>query len=477
MIKKYTILLLDTVWFALDIETGEFGEMPRMRSNFLVITSQSSDFTRHCKTNKWPVPQIVDLEGLDKQMSQEGKDIAGKKKWRLLEMLRRHKFIDIDFKLTQETVKDFLEHVAAAYTELLERDSEEKLRFEGIEVAVNKVIYSRQILGINIDVDLAKSRCARLEKEIYDLKNQLQFDFNIFQPDNELEQIHYLRSKKVNIIESTFYTFETRRKNDRGSNLFYELIRSKQDLDSLLYILSRWGGEQVCYPKFLGFGTITSRIILKQPSLQTLRRENRDIIIPSPGFRFLYIDYSQFEAGILASLSGDERLISIYNNDDIYGDFAAKILMNKGLRSEAKIFFYRYMYGDDSLNKVTRSYFDAFPKVKNFKTALENEMRDVGRVGSVKGNFRKSQGEDWSWALSHRIQSTASLIYKLAVAKVANEIKIAEFLIPMHDATLYQIPFHTYDGAKEKIEAIYKHAFKTICPQIDPKVTCKEQFI
>ena len=43
--------------------------------------------------------------------------------------------------------------------------------------------------------------------------------------------------------------------------------------------------------------------------LQNLKKENRNIIIPSTGKELFYIDYSQFEASILAHCSADKVLL------------------------------------------------------------------------------------------------------------------------------------------------------------------------
>ena len=80
---------------------------------------------------------------------------------------------------------------------------------------------------------------------------------------------------------------------------------------------------------------------MREPSIQNMKRENRDIIIPSHGKEFLYLDYGQFEAGILASLSGDSKLIDLYEKD-IYSDIAANLLGSEDNRDQAKIIFYRF---------------------------------------------------------------------------------------------------------------------------------------
>ena len=276
------------------------------------------------------------------------------------------------------------------------------------------------------------------------------------------------------------YTFKTRSKEDIICNFFYDLLRNQQDLESLLYIISRWGGEQRTYPTYLGFGTITSRIIMREPSLQNLRKVNRDVIIPDLGMKLLYIDYSQFEAGILASLSDDEDMIALYNSD-IYKDLANNILGDESKRDEAKIIFYRYMYGDKTLSLKAKSYFHKFKKLESFRKLISLEIINDKKTGTINGNFRCPKDDDDDdeivWFLSHKIQATASLIYKNALIQVYNNFfNGIEFLVPMHDGTLYQINEIEYDKIKKEIEDIYIGEFKKICPKINASVKSNELF-
>lgn len=441
------------------------------------VTFQTSDLIRSFKSRRFKnLPTIIDLESFDKQMSQEGKEFRESKDWKVLSFLRHHKIIDSEFELKESNFKLFLEHLATSFLKLLTKDPIEKERFEKIEVDINKIIFKRQLLGIKINSQFAEEKCFEIEKEIYRIKNTLQLDYNIFSPENEKQQLSYLNDKGYTLIRSVLYTFKIYSNEDVICNLFYQLIRNERDLDSLIYILSHWGGRQRTYPSYYGFGTITSRITMRQPSLQNLKRVNRTVIVPEIGTKFLYIDYSQFEAGILASLSNDENLIQLYNTD-IYADLAKEVFGDSGRRDDAKIIFYRYMYGDKNLYNKAKSYFSKFKKLAEFKQKINSEIDKNMKISSVFGNSRHCFfGEEPVWPLSHIIQSTASLIYKKAVLRVNKEINRVEFLIPMHDATLYQINELEYENIKMQIEDIYREEFKKICPQINPRVRSSDSY-
>ena len=468
-------------WHALNIdEFTDYDNESKLvfTDKDMLVSFQVSDLIREFKAKDIKVlPILVDLESFDKQMSQEGNDLRNFENWKAINMLKFHKVIYDGFELKENTFKLFLEYLASLFLNLLENNEEEKMRFNEIELKINNLIYERQLQGVRIDKDIAEQKCLEIEKEIYKIKNILQLKHNIFMPDDEKQQKAWLISKKYNIIQSLLYSFKIRRNDDNVCLQFYELIRNQQDLESLLFMLSHWGGEERTYPSYVGFGTITSRITLRQPSLQNIRKVNRSAIIADIGKKLLYVDYSQFEAGILASLSKDDQLIMLYN-EDIYKDLANKVLNDEGKRSEAKIIFYRYMYGDTSLGRKEKAYFTKFEKLNQFKLKIEKELKTNNRIGTINGNYRRrNDDEESNWGLSHVIQSTASLIFKNAILSVHKEVPNANFLIPMHDAALYQIFEFQYEVYKQKIQEIFKQEFVKICPQIKPIVNCEDFYV
>ena len=471
--KRLILIYIESVWHSLNVDNfSEYSINQNFRRGDVLVTFQSSDLTRHLASqypSRFP-PSIIDLESLDKQMSQEGREFRDYKEWNLISSLKYHNLVESHFKVRESNIRETLEYMANLFLILSSKDLIEKERFDSIETPINKTLYERQMRGIKVDRDKAISRCANLEGYIYSIKNVLQLEYRIFSPQDKKQQISYLQSKGFKIEKSPLHTFNALKDRDKVCNLFYELIRSAQDLDSLLFISAHWGGEHRTNPTFLGFGTITSRIILRQPSLQNLRKRNRDIIVADAGMSLLYPDYSQFEAGILASLSDDEELITLYN-DDIYTDLAEKVFDDKSKRGAAKITFYSYMYGGSFLNEKAKKYFAKFKNLEVFRSKVIKELLESRKIGTSKGNFRFIHDENESdWALSHVVQAHASLIYKNAVLRVRDELKEVEFLIPMHDATLYQVRSEYIEEYKEKIQTIYIQEFKKLCPKIQPKI-------
>jgi DNA polymerase I-like protein with 3'-5' exonuclease and polymerase domains len=476
--KKYIVVYIQSKWFALNIDDPEdYHESLPRSPNVKLISCQTADLVKYLIYNdsKRPLPHIVDLECIDKQMSQLGNDLRNDQPWMALKALRYYGIVKEGYKINLSEVRIFCEHLVKLYFTLLEKAPEERLRFEGLESVINTILYQRQSVGVNIDTQLASDLCHNLEKEIYLIKIQLQFKYNIFSPDNVEEQLAYLRKKRYNLLKSPLLTFKARRNEDEVCLLFYNMMRAIQDLDSLLFMLAKNGGENKCYPAYLGFGTITSRITLREPALQNIRRNNRIIIVPASGKKLLYVDYSQFEAGILASLSRDPDLIALYN-EDIYKNLATMVLGDVNKRSDAKLLFYRFIYGDESIDNKTKQYFSRFKQLGRFKEDLRKELVEKNKIGTLVGNYRLRGEDNFEWFLSHKIQATASLIYKQAVIRVFNEVPSAKLIVPMHDATLYEIDEIKYDALKVKIQEFYRDEFIKTCPEINAVVKISDTF-
>lgn len=471
MSQNHFVVYYNLEWHDLIEDNDKFKyakfNISTMEDSDQIISFQTSDLIREYSSRKKSIPQIIDLESLDMQMSQKGRDIRFWGKWsifrRLVELGIISSYNDVD------DIHLFLRHINTFYDQLIEGAPEEFERFLKVEQDINRIIYEAQARGLSINKQDIEERCYELENQIYKIKNRFQLQHRIFTPDRKETQINWLNDNKYKVYNSAEETFKAHKKNNNICLDFYELIRNIKDYNCYLYMLSHWGGEDRIYPMYVGFGTITSRITMRQPSIQNLRKQNRDIIKADIGKVLIYVDYSQFEAGILASLSKDCELLKLYESD-IYEDLAAFVYNNKDRRSDAKIIFYRYMYGDDSLNEKTKQYFNRFKDLQRYINSIHIEIEKEGKIGSAIGNYRiAAKDAKVPWALSHKIQSTASLIFKNALIRVNKELKDVDLLIPLHDAALYQVPESKYTQYESILRGIFEDEFQAICPKINAK--------
>jgi len=58
--------------------------------------------------------------------------------------------------------------------------------------------------------------------------------------------------------------------------------------------------------------------ITKTHRFKTLRSATANIIAPDEGMKLSYVDFGQFEAGIMGALSGDQGMLDLFASGDLY---------------------------------------------------------------------------------------------------------------------------------------------------------------
>ncbi len=232
--------------------------------------------------------------------------------------------------------------------------------------------------------------------------------------------------------------------------------------------------------KFNQMVTATGRISSTDPNLQNipvrteLGRRFRRIFEAKPGHVFLDADYSQVELRILASLSGDEKLIDAYRHaDDIHAVTASQVFhvplseVTPQLRRNAKAVNFGIVYGISAFGlseglSISRKeakeyierYFETYPGVKRFLDEQVAFAREHGYVTTIFGrrrpvpdikssNFaRRSFGE--RVAMNSPIQGAAADIMKKAMNAVNRTLRSggyqARIVLQVHDELLVEAP-------------------------------------
>lgn len=244
--------------------------------------------------------------------------------------------------------------------------------------------------------------------------------------------------------------------------------------------------------------TATGRISSTEPNLQNipvrmeLGREIRKVFVPEDGYVFVDADYSQIELRILASLSGDERLIEAYGSaQDIHAITASQVFhipleeVTPLQRRNAKAVNFGIVYGISAFGlgedlSVSRKeaqdyinqYFETYPGVKEYLDCLVAEGKEQGYVSTLYGRRRpipelksanfmqRSFGE--RVAMNSPIQGTAADIMKLAMIAVDQELKArglkSRIVLQVHDELLIETWKEEVPLVKEILEDKMKHA-------------------
>jgi len=224
------------------------------------------------------------------------------------------------------------------------------------------------------------------------------------------------------------------------------------------------------------FGSITSRIYYKDPSLQNLSKPHRNLITSDEGVKLSYVDFGQFEAGIMGVLSEDESMLKLFSSGDLYVYAAEQIFSDISKRKSAKRLFLSYAYGMKRKNLIdaavefgaqreaAKVFFNQFSRFEQWKAEICSEFRANGRIGTVFGNYVSRSGADELTekerrsAVSQVVQGTASLIFKKALLQLSFLPHI-ELKLPMHDAVLFQHPtdFHPQEVANLFANVMTEH--------------------
>ncbi|MBR3276214.1 MAG: DNA polymerase I [Eubacterium sp.] len=242
--------------------------------------------------------------------------------------------------------------------------------------------------------------------------------------------------------------------------------------------------------------TATGRLSSTDPNLQNipvrdaLGKQIRKVFVPEDGCVFIDADYSQIELRVMASLSGDEKLIAAYRSaSDIHAITASQVFgvplseVTPQMRRNAKAVNFGIIYGISSFGlsqglSITRKeaaayieqYFKTYPRIKSYLDETVKAAKEKGYTVTAYGRIRplpelassnfmtRSFGE--RVAMNAPIQGTAADIIKMAMLKVSRRLKEEDMktrlILQVHDELLLEAPEEEAEKAcallKEEME-------------------------
>lgn len=250
--------------------------------------------------------------------------------------------------------------------------------------------------------------------------------------------------------------------------------------------------------------TATGRISSTDPNLQNIpvRTEMgskiRDIFVPKEGYVFVDADYSQIELRVLASLSGDEKLIESYHSAaDIHAATASQVFhvpleeVTPELRRNAKAVNFGVVYGisafglseDLSISRkealdYINNYFKIYGGVKKFLDKQVADAKEKGYVKTMFGRIRpipeikssnfmtRSFGD--RVAMNSPIQGSAADIMKISMLKVDEALEKSGFdariVLQIHDELLVEVKEDEAVKVSELVEKAMREAVSLKVP-------------
>lgn len=482
-----------------------------------IVTFETHLFIAALRKQGLPVPQLlIDVRDGLKLAVGLSKDQGGERRWdafKSLSMAHPGTYAKAlanmmhgrTFQATEPEMTTLLEEATEglatlwADLELSLRSEAEWHRFLDVEISVQQVFWQRERYGVAINKqELARLRIAvRQEKYLSyrELAQQLgesPSSLNFSNVANHLKGTDAEFLSAFSTTRSLESCFEVAQEQSSFAKHFLSFVQARKDEATLI----RVGLNQTrIFPQFECFGTVTGRIIVTDPALQGLRRRHRGIIAADDGMELLYLDYAQFEPGILASISEDAALIRDYNSHDLYSQLSHVLFASHSRRSEAKRVFLAHLYGMPSSSialllagsakkeereryyVAVETFFEKYPGLERVRQSALDELQEKGRVSSIFGNNRRRtqsgrlSKKEQQWALSQMVQGTASLIFKEAVKSIALEAGSDRILLPMHDALLLQAAPSDATEYKQLAISLMEGAFSKRCPNVRPRVT------
>ena len=385
---------------------------------------------------------------------------------------------------------------------------EERTLYEEIEMPLVYTLYDMQRVGILVDkqalVDYGVELRAGIEALQARIYAEAGEEFNINSP-KQLGEILFVKlgmkgGKKTKSGYSTAADVLEKLAEDHEIVADILNYRTLSKLNStyaegLLNFIQEDGR---IHGEFNQMVTATGRISSTNPNLQNipvrteLGRRFRTVFVPKPGCVFIDADYSQVELRILASLSGDAKLIAAYKDaSDIHAVTASQVFhvpleeVTPELRRNAKAVNFGIVYGISAFGlseglSISRSeakeyierYFAAYPDVKKY---LDGEVAFAHEHGYVKtifgrrrpvpdinaSNFmRRSFSE--RVAMNSPIQGSAADIMKKAMNEVNRALRAGGYasriVLQVHDELLIEAPVAEQEAVKALLVDKMQHA-------------------
>lgn len=385
---------------------------------------------------------------------------------------------------------------------------EERTLYEEIEMPLVYTLYDMQWAGILVDkqalVDYGvelRAGIEQLQARIYEEAGE---EFNINSP-KQLGEILFVKlgmkgGKKTKSGYSTAADVLEKLAEDHEIVADILNYRTLTKLNSTYAegLLNYIQADGRIHGEFNQMVTATGRISSTNPNLQNipvrteLGRRFRTVFVPKPGCVFIDADYSQVELRILASLSGDAKLIAAYKDaSDIHAVTASQVFhvpleeVTPELRRNAKAVNFGIVYGISAFGlseglSISRSeakeyierYFAAYPDVKKY---LDGEVAFAHEHGYVKtifgrrrpvpdinaSNFmRRSFSE--RVAMNSPIQGSAADIMKKAMNEVNRALRAGGYasriVLQVHDELLIEAPVAEQEAVKALLVDKMQHA-------------------
>ena len=389
--------------------------------------------------------------------------------------------------------------------------------FSKIEMPLLPVLARIEQNGVRLDTEALqqtgddfRARLQTLEEEVYALAGH---EFTITSPKQvgtvlfeELKISEKARKTKTGQYSTSEEVLETL----RDKHPIVEKILAHRALKKLLstYVealpkLINARTDRI-HTSFNQAVTATGRLSSSNPNLQNIPvrgedgREIRKAFVPDEDCTFFSADYSQIELRIMAHLSGDEHMIADFNaGHDIHAATAARIFhksieeVTRDERRKAKTANFGIIYGISAFGLSERlgiprgeakelidSYFDTYPKVKEFMSTCIERAQERGYIltefkrrrylADINSRNATVRGYAERNAVNAPIQGTAADIIKVAMVAIDRRLREehldTKMILQVHDELNFSVPHRELDTVRQLVVDEMERAYSMRVP-------------
>lgn len=380
--------------------------------------------------------------------------------------------------------------------------------YDEIEMPLVEVLFGMEKEGFKIDLGQLSELSIQYKNELDTLEQQIKgivgHDFNLNSPKqlaavlfDELG-LHAWNNKKRSTSVEVLNELV-------GQHEIIDLILRYRKIQKLFSTyVEAWknqfaGSNGIIHTVFNQTLTSTGRLSSSEPNLQNIPIRDEEgknlrklFVSKFDGGVIMSADYNQIELRLLAALSGDEKLVSAFkNNQDIHRATASIIFgvkfdeVSSTQRRDAKAVNFGVVYGisDYGLSQNTglsrkqakeyiEKYFEIYPKVKQYMDSNVALAKAEGKVTTIFGRIRRIEEISSSnyaqrlfgerIAMNMPLQGSASDIIKIAMINVANAIKNmnlkSKLILQIHDELIVDV----FPGEQDVIEKILHNEMENV---------------
>lgn len=394
---------------------------------------------------------------------------------------------------------------------------DEKLNtiFTDFDMPVVPILYKMEATGILLDREYFEGlktefegKVCEIEQKIYELSGE---EFNVNSPLQMSQILFEKLALPVKGIKKTSRGYSTGAKELEKLKdehpVITEIIRYRETMKLLSTYISplieQVAADGRIHSTFTQNVTATGRLSSLNPNLQNIpvrseegKRIRRGFVAPE-GKVLVSADYSQFELRLAAVLSGDEALVSDFNQDiDIHTKTAAEVYqipmeeVTKLQRRVAKVINFGIMYGmsPKGLSDATEmnffeakrfidEYFKVRQKIYAYLNHTLEEARETGEVRTFYGRKRPTPDVKSSnfiirnaaerAAQNMPIQGTEADLMKRAMTFVDKKLpEGAKLVLQIHDSLVVECD----QADEEVVKEILQKEMEGVAPELNIKL-------